>query len=126
MKFVVAVRDLHNKYGTVYHFMTNDTTLQKGDTVVVDSANGMYIGTIVDIPEQSEWKKVTKWVVCKIDLTEFEKNKAREVELAKLKKQLDAKRKVLEEAKLYDILAEQDEEFAQTLKEYKQLMEEGK
>lgn len=51
-----------------YCYMT-DLDLQLGDTVIVDSSNGMGIAQVFDPDVQDEeiTNKATAWILCKVD-----------------------------------------------------------
>lgn len=107
----------------VYRFKTGIETLEAGDKLVVDTANGLVIGTVKDYVE--DYAKATKWVIQKIDLTEHEERVERSRRIKEVKRQLTLRRKEIEEQEVMKLLAAKDESFAKLLNELNQLQEKG-
>lgn len=104
----------------VYNFYTNDCTLEYGDKVVVHSNNGLAIGNFKGY-EESDTVVPEKWIIQKIDLSHHNKREEDKKRLVELKNKMHAKRKKAEEIQIYEILAKEDEEMAEMLREFKEL-----
>lgn len=100
-----------------YNFQTSDTLLEEGDKVVVDTANGLLVGTFQGYTEDAV--KATKWLIQKINLIEHLERVEKENKLKELKKKMDARRKKVEELEIYEILAGKDSDMAELLADYK-------
>lgn len=118
-----------------YYFLTNIQGLQKGDKLVVHTIQGLVVASFIEYVTQDKLEdigmKPEKWVIQKINLTEHnkrmeeeEKRKEKKARLLALQKELENKRKSVETMLIYEVLAEKDGVFAETLNEYKQLLKE--
>jgi hypothetical protein len=102
----------------VYHYKTVDAEIKAGDQVIVDSPfNGL---TVVEVDSVVEYFEVTlgafdyKWIVARVDLAAYERQKSAEVEL---KRELARLRMVQHTKQLADALAlSVGEEGASTIK----------
>jgi hypothetical protein len=105
-----------------YHFKNDIEDLKKGDTVVVDTINGMAVGLVVGFEDASV--KAEKWVVQKVDLEKHLERIERENKIKELKRKMEKRRKELEDIQLYVMLAKEDQEMAEMVKQLLEL--EGK
>jgi predicted GTPase len=105
-----------------YDFFTDIEDLKAGDTVVVDTQNGLQLAKVDMVYTEKTPGRATKWVVAKVDLSAHEARLEREKKAAELRKKLEARRKKLEEIAVYRMLAEQDPEMAEILKEYEEVV----
>lgn len=100
-----------------YNFQTTDTLLEEGDKVVVDTANGLIVGTFQGYAEGTV--NATKWIIQKINLIEHLERVEKENKLKELKKKMEARRKKVQELEIYEILADKDSDMAELLADYK-------
>jgi len=102
-----------------YDFKSDIEGLQVNDKVVVDTAMGYSVGTVVGFKDVS--KAATKWVIQKVDLDGHTTRLEKEKKMAELKLKMEKRRKELQEIEIYQILAKEDEGMAELLKEYQGL-----
>lgn len=112
-------------YG-VYHFAVFDdgVNYEVGDTVVVTGRSDIgKIEEIISVEEAAErWKKnITAEVICKVDVSAYEKRVEQRKEKEKLKKQLNKRKGEIQERLDNEYYASKDEEYAALLKKYSEL-----
>lgn len=125
-RWIIGVKFNDYSYSKEYDFKYDKDDLKVGDTVVVDTQHGLQLAkvtTVIKLAVGERYDKATKWVVQKVDLTEHEARLEREKKAKEIKKQLEARRKKLEEIAVYQLLAEKDPEMAKLLEEYKAVMQ---
>lgn len=121
MEKVVSVRFAQTgyvSYDKEYVFRT-DLDLVNGDTVVCDTANGFAVAVVLG--NYGDWKKATKWIVQKVDLTAHEERVAKADLLKELKKDIEKRAKEVNEFVLYEMLAKSDTKLAEMLTKYNEL-----
>lgn len=114
--------DSFSSIGKTYNFNSYED-LKEGDVVLVDTANGARLATVVCITNTSsnEAEKATKDVICKVDVNPFiEREKAKQKK-KELKKELDKKIKELEIEQFYRKMAESYPELKEMVEDYKRL-----
>lgn len=102
-----------------YEFKCGDETVNLGDYVVVDTSVGIGVAKVVGFKEVS--KLATRWVIQKVDMTKHEERLEREKKMKEVKAKMEARRKKLQEREIYILLAKEDDEMANLLKEYEEL-----
>jgi hypothetical protein len=108
-----------------YNFALFDKDVTEGDFVLCDTTNGYSVGKICKIADPSEFKiKVTREIICKIDLSAFEKRKRIRKEKLELKEKLDAAVAENKDLALYQTIAQGNPEVAKLLEQYKALLAE--
>jgi hypothetical protein len=116
-----------NTYNKEYNFVTDQKDLETGDTVVVDTVNGLRIATFQHYDNlgfgETGRKTPTKWIVQKVDLEAHCARIEAAEKATKLKQLMDKKRKEAQEMEIYEILAEKNPELKEMLEEYKKLQE---
>ena len=104
-----------NLYDYIYDL---SAPVKVGDNLVVDSPySGLAIVKVVSIKETGG----TKYVVAKIDLTEYEERQAKLAKVKKLRTELDKKMKSLESTLKYQMLANLDPEARVLIDELRKL-----
>lgn len=93
----------------LYDFKT-DIQLDINDTVVVDTDNGFGVGEVAGFKKESTM--ATKWVLSKVDIRAHEARLAREKKVKELKKEMDKRRKAVEEATIHAYLTQVDAEYS--------------
>lgn len=124
-RYVIGVKFDDFPYSKEYDFKYDKDDLKVGDVVVVDTSRGLQVAkvtTITKLAAGETYSKATKWVIQKIDLTEHNARLERERKAAELKKQLEARRKQLEDIAIYEVLAKEDPKMAELLEQYKEVM----
>jgi hypothetical protein len=111
----VALVQFDNGYKN-YSFRNDIQDLEVNDTVVVDTAQGYQLATVVGFQELT--KVATKWVVQKVDLTAHVERLDKEKKKKLLKDKMEQRRKKLEEIEIYKALAKEDPEMAQLVEEF--------
>lgn len=110
-----------------YNFLTDISDLEKGDTVVVDTVNGLTIAKFDSYDDlgfgETGVKTPSKWVIQKVDIKAHNERLAAAERVKKLKTMLETERKKAAELEIYEILAKSNPEMASLLNEYKQLQE---
>lgn len=117
---VAAIR--YDGYGLYYFALFDDgVNYEVGDTVVVTGRSDIgKIEEIISIEEAAErWKKnITAEVICKVDVSAYEKRVEQRKEKEKLKKQLDKRKREIQERLDNEYYAAKDEVYAALLKAY--------
>lgn len=102
-----------------YYFMT-DLDLETGDMVVCDTAVGVTVATIVRLEEEVS-PPATKWIIGKVDMAVHTKRMELEAKKKDLKARMEKRRKKLEDIAVFAILAKEDPDMAELLKEYQEI-----
>jgi hypothetical protein len=124
-RYVIGVKFDDAPYSKEYDFKYDKDDLKVGDMVVVDTVNGLQVAkvsTIIKLAVGESYDKAKKWVVQKIDLAEHNARLEREQKIADLKKQLEARRKMLEDIAIYEMLAKEDPKMSELLNMYKEVL----
>jgi len=107
----------------IYHFKT-DLELKVGDVVVCDTSIGLNLG-VVRVSETdvkvSKDIDITKWIVCKIDMTEHRVRLEKEANLQALVAKMEARKKAIDDSSMYAIYADKDPEMKTLFEEFKKL-----
>ena len=94
---IVLVKFSEGYSDKLYNYMYEGVALQSNDHVVVDSPYGGYkvavVASVTDDPVANS--KATKWIVCKVDDTEYKERAQRQARKLELEKAL---RKSMEKA----------------------------
>lgn len=113
----------------LYNFITDIENLEVGDTVVVDTVNGLRLANFVEYSHESHEfgetfsNKTPRWILQKVDLESHKSRVAAAEKAELLKKKMELRRKKAQEMEIYAILAKEDPEMAALLNEFKQLQE---
>jgi len=91
---------------------------KKNDTVLCETICGLALGKVV---EESAEYPATRYIVSKVDLSEYRDGLERERKALEIKKKMKERKKTIEENDVYEFYATKDEEMANLLKEYKEL-----
>lgn len=126
MKKFVSVQFEKGRLGSgfvkTYQFLTDLTDLALGDSVVVDTANGLQIAYVIGYDESSKIKGNNfKWVVQKINLENHQTRLLHEEKRKQLKQRMEERRKKLEEIHIFELLAKEDPSMKELLDEYNQV-----
>lgn len=130
---VAKVRFLQgsNTHNT-YNYALFDNEIQQYDNCVVKSANhGLGIAVIEEIIDDVDNISVTdnygniREIVCKIDMSAFNKRIDDRLRASQLKKEMDKKVKELQGLALYKMMAESSPELKAMLSEYEKLVNNG-
>jgi hypothetical protein len=104
---------------TPYSFKTI-LDLEKGDSVVVDTINGLQVAKVVKVTDIVP-SIATKWVISKVDLEGHKERLEKEEEMKLVKEKMKQRKKELEEISEFEKFAEKDKEMADLLKQLKDL-----
>lgn len=134
---VAAIK--HGVYDKIYHYAIYDdgNTYVAGDKVLVSGCHSnqpCIISEILTLDEAKESfsKAITAEVICKCDMSAYDKRVEERKELEKrikeankIKKQMDEMIKKMDETKLYEMYSKNNPELAEKLKAYKELIGEN-
>jgi len=106
-----------------YTFALFDENVSIGDIVVCDTAYGFNLGRVVSINNKNETNsnKVTKEIVCRVDMSNFQQRKENRERIAKLKNMMEQRIKELQDITLFEMMAKKDDKLKGMLDEYKVL-----
>ncbi|UTV34858.1 hypothetical protein [Bacillus altitudinis] len=117
-EFVIITFDT-NEFGKEYLFRNDIPDLTVGDKVVLDTQYGFSVGTIRGFEEhEPDHIKVSKFIVQKIDTASHAERLRNHAYVQEIKGKLEARRKQLEDATIYALLAQQDPEMKNLLEIY--------
>ncbi|MBZ9622947.1 hypothetical protein G9F71_008775 [Clostridium sp. FP2] len=102
-----------------YHFMT-DLDLETGDMVVCDTAVGVTVAIVTRLEEEVS-SLATKWIIGKVDMAAHTKRMELEAKKKDIKAKMEKRRKKLEDIAVFSILAKEDPDMAELLKEYQEI-----
>ena len=119
---IIGVTFEHSSYAKEYAFACYIDDIRVGDTVVVETVNGLMIATVVNLDATLPGKKTLKQVVDKVDMAAFEERKQKAEKVKKLKTKIEKKVKELQDIALYEMLAEKDPELKNMVSELKGLI----
>lgn len=120
-----AVAETVQGYGNKYYYaIYNDGNIYKvGDKVLVSgTCNDVLEITDILAPELIA-RSITAEVICKVNMSAYDKRIEQRKKAEKLKKLMDKVIKEMDEAKKYEVYAEQNPELAEMLNEYKSLVD---
>lgn len=115
------------RYGSgLYHFALYDdgTDYNVGDTVVVTGRSDIgKIEEIISVDEAAERfkKPIMAEVICKVDVSAYQKRVEERREKEKLKKEINKRKKEIQKRLDDEYFAAHDEEYAALLKKYSEL-----
>lgn len=118
----VSIRIENSTYAKLYDFMTDFDDIKVGDMVVAETVNGLVVGT-VKLIANGKSSNATKWIVDKVDVAAHNARREKEKKLADLKKQMDKRRKQVEEMDVYAHLATIDPQMKELLDQFVQLQQ---
>lgn len=114
--------EVGSKYNPKNYYYKTNIDFAEGDMAVVKVGEIYKIVKIMKVLE-GEHEKATKFIVCKVDISEYEKM----VALEEKRKDLFARMEKLSESssklKTFEVLAQADPEMFKLLSEYKALVE---
>ena len=108
-------------YKKSYNFITDRDDIKQGDTVVVDSRNGLGLAK-VSLVIKGVSAKAKMWVVDRVDLSGFEERKQKAEKAKELMTAMEQRRKGLEKIAVYKMMAESDPGMKKMYEEYAELM----
>lgn len=116
--------------GTFYFALYEDGYVP-GDKVVVSGTGYGQIAEIKEIITSEEaaerWKKnITEEVICKIDTSSYDRRVENRKAAEQLKREMDKMIKQMEETDKYEMFAERNQELADMLDKYRELIKSGK
>ena len=112
--YVIHESQIGNKK---YAFLNNIKSIKIDDKVVVDTACGLQVATVVDITQTID-TKATKLVVGKINMSAFEKKKAVFEEKQKIFKQMTTLFNKYSQTELFELIAKENKQMCDLLKQY--------
>lgn len=120
----VAVIEM--EYGT-YYFALYDKKIEAGDTVLVSGAAQNKLHTVSEVisveDARSRYsKEITAEVICKVDMTDYEKRVADRKEAEKFKNEMNRVIKQMDEVNKYEVYAQNNPALAEMLCRYKELV----
>lgn len=119
----VALVVFENEQGTskAYEYACFEEDIAIGDHVVCKSKHhGLGVGKVQDVKLKTE-SKLVREIVCKIDMSAYEKRISDRARKAELKQQMDERVKLLQNNAIYELLSKEDDVLFELLKEYKGL-----
>ena len=127
MKYNIIGVQFKNNYTTSYEgkIYTYKTTLdlKVGDYVVVDPPQGLQVVRVCDIDVAPEKAPATlKYIVCKVDLEDYQKRLEQEKKLQELENAMKKKIDSFNKFAYYESYANMDEDFKKLFDEYKELI----
>lgn len=122
---IALVRFQNNPSNKEYCFALYDDSVDIGDYVVCDSSTGWGIANVYNIvPADVAEYKPTREIICKIDVSKFEKRKSIRTKKKDIKNKLDAAVANNQNLIMYEAVAKQVPEVAELLEAYKTLLNE--
>lgn len=120
----VAVIEM--EYST-YYFALYDEKIEAGDTVLVSGAAQNKLHTVSDVisveDARSRYsKEITAEVICKVDMTDYEKRVSDRKEAEKIKNEMNRVIKQMDEVNKYEVYAQNNPALAEMLCKYKELV----
>lgn len=118
----VAVIEMGN---TDYHFALYDCNVKAGDSVLVTgNSNILKVKEVITKDEAKERysNNITAEVMCKVDLSLYERRVENRKKAEKLRKEMDKKIAEMDEMNKYVLYAEKNDELAKMLAEYRELV----
>lgn len=110
-----------NNGGKLFHYLTDDPTIQIGDQAIVeDGAGDVTVVTVRGIAP-GRVQPAHKWIIQKVDLAAYELKKEKEAKRQTIRKQLVDRMKAVDEEQKMKLYAEQDPEFAKLYNELQAL-----
>lgn len=103
-----------------YEYLT-ELDVKKGDVAIVESPSDGYVTVEVKSVDLGNLGKATKYLVQLVDDTQYKADAVKRAERAQIIKQLEGKKKQVEEMAVWKWLAENDTEAASLLEKLKQL-----
>ena len=103
-----------------YEYLTT-LDVKAGDVAIVDSPNDGYVTVRVKSVQDGEIGKISKFIVQLVDDTEYKNTLAKHLARKEIIKQLEAKKKQVEEMQVWKWLADNDSEAAELLKKLKDI-----
>ena len=116
VKFSIGYSDREYNYKS-----PEDLDITKGDYITVVTPHDVMPKTAVVTDSNVRHGSATKWIVGKIDMTEYNARLEKEKRIEELEKALEEKVKAVQKVKLYETLSDTDDEFKELLKEFKEL-----
>ena len=105
----------------LYDFLSNDSNIHRGDTVVVETKYGLCLAEVYRVVRGIS-ANATKWVASKVDKEGLETNKHRYDRLIELKKQMAAREAELTKGlNMIKFLSKNDMEMKYLYEEFVQL-----
>jgi len=128
MKYYITNINYNENYPVV--FSANDSIiLKKKDVVVVPAGEHVQVAEV--IKEISAYKALSEYngietIVCKLDLTEFNRKNAERIKLRQIEEIMEEKVEQIKKMESYRKLAEKSHEFKELFKTYEELINPAK
>ena len=128
MKYYISKINFNENYPVV--FSANDSIiLKKKDVVVVPAGEHVQVAEV--IKEISAYKALSEYdgietIVCKLDLTEFNRKNAERIKLRQIEEIMEEKVEQIKKMESYRKLAEKSPEFKELFKTYEELINPAK
>lgn len=112
--------------GADYHFALYDDDIMPGDTVLFTSVCGDQVGKVknvisAEVAAVNYSKSITAEVICRVDMSAYEKRVENRKEAERIKKEMDKIVKKLRSEKEYDMYAKESPELQDLLMQYRRL-----
>jgi hypothetical protein len=120
--FTTSISNEYNAHSKQYDFFC-DIAVKNGDTVVVDTVNGLGLAEVVGVKKESS--KANNWVVQKVDLGAHAARKERERALTVLEKAMEKRLREINKLKQFETAALGDPEMAELLARHNDLKNGG-
>lgn len=107
-----------------YYYALYDDDIKEGDSVLVTgTAQGTIytVKEIFDVSDPSVYQNITAEIICKVDLSAYEKRVETRKKVVEIRKQMEKKKKEIESRKTDDYYASLDPEYASMLEELREL-----
>lgn len=112
--------------GGKYHYALYDENIKAGDTVLVTgnmSRTPLTVENVISVEEARIMftKDITAEVMCKVDLSDYNKRVESRKEVEKLKKEMDKEIKKMDETRKYEMYADMNPVLADMLDRLKEI-----
>ncbi len=106
-----------------YFFACYENDIAVGDIVLCDTVNGISVAKVVVIHETNpnEKVKITKEIICKVDINAFIKRKETRKRAIELKERMNKRIKELQDITMFEMMAKTDETLSKMLEEFKSI-----
>lgn len=112
-----------NKDGTIIsdniYYFRSFVEVAKGNMVLCETTQDVSCAVVVEMDVGR--KPPSRHILCKLDLSEWRDGINRAKKRDEIKAKMDARKSVLEQDAIYELLAKEDSEMAELLAEYKSL-----
>jgi hypothetical protein len=110
---------INTKFKPYIYKLVDGLEVQVGDPVVVYGTTGFQVARVVSVNATTSTMDATGLVISKVDMDAFKQHIDREKNLKEMRRVIEAKKCELEKSITYDLIAQNNPEFAALLKAFK-------